>query len=147
MGRNCLVEYLTPACATCPEWLDGANGNGIGCGTHRPIMECNAFREMWEAENQTLEKKMMNLPAAIYIETANGEIILTEATSSKGYTKGYYSTERDPITNRRMLRRLKCVNLPVHPDGYGVPISYTHTLFEFLQKEKGYKLYTPEILE
>ena len=147
MGRNCLVEYLTPACATCPDWLDGTNGHGVGCGIHGPIMDCRAFREMWESENKVQEKEMMNLPLAIYLETTNGEIILMEATSSKEYTKGYYSTERDPITNRRMIRRVKYVNLPVHPDGYGVPISYVHTLFEFLQTKKGYKLYTPEILE
>ena len=146
MGRNCLVEYLTPACATCPDWCDGTNDKGIGCGIHGPIMECAAFREIYEDENKT-PNPMLDLPDPIYLETVNGDIILMEAPNATSYTKGYYSKERDPITNRRIIRKIKYVPLPVHPDGYAVPISYIHSLFEFLLAYKGYKRYKSNILE
>jgi hypothetical protein len=48
MPKNCLVEYLTDHCATCPDWKDGTNGSGIGCGTHFPIMRCPHFAKMYE---------------------------------------------------------------------------------------------------
>lgn len=28
MGKNCLVEYLTPHCANCPDWADGTDDRG-----------------------------------------------------------------------------------------------------------------------
>lgn len=52
MGKNCLVEYLTPACATCPNWADGTDDRGIGCATHYPIMWCEHFSKMCQEEEE-----------------------------------------------------------------------------------------------
>lgn len=43
---NCLKGYLTPACATCPDWADGSDDRGIGCACHFPIGDCEHFAEM-----------------------------------------------------------------------------------------------------
>ena len=49
---NCLEGYLTDGCKTCPDWLDGTEGRGIGCGTRRPIDECPHFRAMFEMDRK-----------------------------------------------------------------------------------------------
>lgn len=55
MPKNCLVEYLTPACASCPDWADGTDNRGIGCATHFPIMECVHFAKMYQEESESLQ--------------------------------------------------------------------------------------------
>lgn len=49
---NCLEGYLTEGCKTCPDWLNGTEGRGIGCGTNKPIDECPHFHAMWERDNK-----------------------------------------------------------------------------------------------
>ena len=43
---NCLEGYLTPGCASCPDWADGTDDRGIGCACHFPISWCSHFAEM-----------------------------------------------------------------------------------------------------
>ena len=64
MSKNCLKEYLTEECQTCPDWHDNkvtetSTGKtiSIGCGAHFPIMECKAFRKMWEERERDIEKE------------------------------------------------------------------------------------------
>lgn len=57
MGKSCLDGYLTPECATCPDWSDGVDGKPIGCNTSMPIMWCKAFAKMFnEREPTTTEE-------------------------------------------------------------------------------------------
>lgn len=50
MPKNCLEEYLTEGCPTCPDWADGTDDRGIGCATRWPIMECPHFAKMYNEE-------------------------------------------------------------------------------------------------
>ena len=55
--RCCLNGYLTKECANCPDWCDGSDPKrGIGCGTHRPIAECEAFSKMVNEEYKKWKK-------------------------------------------------------------------------------------------
>lgn len=45
-NHNCFDGYLTPGCATCPDWADGTDDRGIGCACSFPIGECPHFAEM-----------------------------------------------------------------------------------------------------
>lgn len=50
MPRSVFDGYLVPECETCPDWEDGVNSDGLGCGAHFPIMECPYFARMYEEE-------------------------------------------------------------------------------------------------
>lgn len=61
MALNCLEGYLTPACASCPDWADGTNPNrGVGCASHFPIMDCPHFRNACEEEEKKYYKEHEN---------------------------------------------------------------------------------------
>lgn len=51
MRKSVFDGYLTESCATCDAWSDGKNGKPLGCGYCGPIMNCDAFRKMYEEEN------------------------------------------------------------------------------------------------
>ena len=58
--RCCLNGYLTKECANCPDWCDGSDPErGIGCGTHRPIAECEAFNKMLEEDRARMRRTRM----------------------------------------------------------------------------------------
>ena len=52
MPKSVFDGYLTESCATCDAWSDGKNGTPLGCGYCGPIMNCDAFRKMYEEENE-----------------------------------------------------------------------------------------------
>ena len=52
MGKSCFDGYLTDGCKDCPDWEDGTEGKGLGCGTHYPIMHCEYFKRMYEEEEK-----------------------------------------------------------------------------------------------
>ena len=56
MAKNCLDGYLTPGCATCPDWANGSDDRGIGCATHYPIMWCGHFAKMFNEEREKQRK-------------------------------------------------------------------------------------------
>lgn len=61
MALNCLEGYLTPACASCPDWADGTNPKrGVGCACHFPIMQCPHFRKACEEEEKKYYKEHEN---------------------------------------------------------------------------------------
>ena len=139
MGRNCLVEYLTPECATCPDWKNTATE--CGCGIRAPIMECPAFARMYEQENGSIvEDYFPKLPDAIYMNTAGGDTIRMDACNNYCYTKAYYPTGNFPQeklgTN---IRRLKIVNAPFYIDGKA--FGTTTRLFEYLLRSGKYQKY------
>lgn len=55
MPKSCLDGYLTPDCATCPDWRDGTKGTAIGCATRVPIDWCPSFKKVYE-EDQKRER-------------------------------------------------------------------------------------------
>lgn len=57
--RSIFDGYLTPACATCPDWEDGTDPNkGFGCGTHYPISWCPHFAKMEKEEAEKMREKL-----------------------------------------------------------------------------------------
>lgn len=45
--KNCLEEYSTEKCESCPFWADGTDDRGIGCAIPAPIMDCSCFAKMF----------------------------------------------------------------------------------------------------
>lgn len=50
--KNCLEEYLTEKCHTCPFWSDGSDKTCVGCCIPASIMECKYFAKMYYEENK-----------------------------------------------------------------------------------------------
>ena len=50
--RSVFDGYLTDECAKCSAWSDGTNGTALGCNCIGPIMNCDAFRKMYENDSK-----------------------------------------------------------------------------------------------
>lgn len=60
MPKNCLEEYLTESCAKCAYWSDGTKEPCTGCCAPFPIMECNAFADMYNRKEREKEEKIIS---------------------------------------------------------------------------------------
>ena len=52
MARSCFDGPLTEACVECEFWRDGSDGHSIGCAYPGPIMNCQAFAQMYNEEEK-----------------------------------------------------------------------------------------------
>ena len=142
MPKSCLDGYLTEECATCNYWRNELSC--CGCGAPFPIMHCDAFAKMYEAEENMVNnpyfdlRRKSELPKAIYTVTKSGEIIIMEANNFTLYTKVYYHTSDLSATNHTNLRRVKHVNLPAYIDG--TVYDTTNKLFMHLLNTGRYSL-------
>lgn len=55
--KSCFDGYLTDHCSQCPDWADGTDGRGIGCGTRFPIDWCPYFAKMFKEEEMKRQKE------------------------------------------------------------------------------------------
>lgn len=75
-------------------------------------------------------------PQDLYLNTANGNMILHEATSEKSFDKHYY-TSIDAYKRGDTARRTKNVKLPLNREGE--LFTNVNALWEHLKSNCGYK--------
>lgn len=77
--RSCFDGYLTPACATCPDWCDGSDPErGFGCGCHFPIAWCDAFSQMTRLDSLSVGTRIRNVDNP---DMGNGVLVKKDDTA------------------------------------------------------------------
>lgn len=96
----------------------------------------NNINEVNPVEIETENKKEWKKPVDIYLNTANGQCIIHEATSEKSYDKLYY-TNLNSYKSGSPAYRTKTVKLPMNREGE--TFTNIHSLWDHLKSNCGYK--------